>query len=102
MSLSNDTRRSYRAIGHRLKPCVTVAGKGLSESVIDEIFRALREHELIKIKLALTERDVRKAVIQEICEMTGAESVQEIGKVVLLFKKAAKPNAKLTNLRFLD
>ncbi len=102
--MSNNTQqhKQLRAIGHRLKPCVTVAGNGLSESVVDEIFRALRQHELIKIKLAIAERDLRRGIVREISEITGADVVQEIGKVVLLFKKAAKPDPKLSNLRFLD
>ncbi|WP_317930198.1 YhbY family RNA-binding protein [Halioxenophilus sp. WMMB6] len=100
MSVSADNRKLYRAIGHKLKPCVTIAGNGLSEGVVDELFRALRDHELIKVKLAIAERDERKALIENITAETGAEVIQEIGKVVLLFKKAGKPNPKLTNLRF--
>ncbi|MCE2027475.1 YhbY family RNA-binding protein [Sessilibacter corallicola] len=101
MPLSSDTKKQYRAIGHNLKPIVTIAGNGITEGVLDELFRALRDHELIKIKVAIAERDVRKSVTGDIVEQTGAEIVQEIGKTVLLFKKAGKPNPKLTNLRFL-
>ncbi|GAB2188701.1 ribosome assembly RNA-binding protein YhbY [Sessilibacter sp. MAH2] len=100
MSLDTDTKKQYRSIGHSLKPVVIIAGNGISEGVLDELFRALRDHELIKVKIAIEDREVRKAVAQEIIAQTSAEIVQEIGKVVLLFKKASKPNPKLTNLRF--
>lgn len=102
MSTANDTKKRLRAIGHQLKPCVTIAGNGLSDSVLDEVFRALRDHELIKIKLAIPDRDGRKAIIAELVEATNAEVIQEIGKVVLVFKKAGKPDPKKTNLRFLS
>ena len=37
-------------------------------------------------------------VITEIAAATGSEVVQTIGKIALLYKKAAKQNAKLSNL----
>jgi RNA-binding protein len=102
MTISNEQKRQYRAIGHQLKPCVTLSDKGLHEGVVDEVFRALRDHELIKIKLAVYEREDRKALAAALVEATGAEIIQEIGKVILVFKKAGKPNQKLSNLRFLN
>lgn len=99
MTIAADLRKRYRTIGHGLKPCVTIAGNGLSEPVLDEVFRALRDHELIKIKLAVAERELRKTLVTELLTATGADLIQEIGKVVLIFKKAGKPNPKLTNLR---
>ena len=44
--------KQLRAIGHKLKPVVTVAGNGLSDNVLQEIQRALADHELIKIKVS--------------------------------------------------
>ncbi len=37
-------------------------------------------------------------MITDIAQQTTAEVVQTIGKIVLLYKKAAKQNAKLSNL----
>lgn len=96
--ISAENRKRYRAIGHKLKPIVTISGKGLSESVVAELDRALRDHELIKIKLAISERDMRQVVIGELCEQTGADLVQSIGKTVLIHRAADKPNPKLSNL----
>ena len=42
---SNQEIKQLRAIGHKLKPVVTVAGKGLSEAVVAEVDRALSQHE---------------------------------------------------------
>lgn len=98
MSLTSEQKKRYRSIGHGLKPIVTVAGNGLSESVIEEIQRALTDHELIKIKVAVADRDLRTQVIEEMCSTTKATLVQEIGKIALIFKSAKKPNPKLSNL----
>ena len=98
MSLTNQQKKHYKTIGHSLKPVVTVAGNGLNEAVLGEMERALEDHELIKVKLAITDRDSRKEVITLISDQTGAMVVQEIGKVVLLLRPAKQPNPKLSNL----
>lgn len=96
--LSNDDKKRFRAIGHKLKPIVAVGGKGPTESVLAELERALEDHELIKVKLAAMEREDRQQVIEHICQQTGAELVQSIGRTVLLFRAAKKPNPRLSNL----
>ncbi len=99
MSLTTERKKQYRTLGHNLKPIVTIAGNGLSEGVQDELNRALNDHELIKVKLAITDRDIRKTVTRELCDVTGAELIQEIGKVALIFREAKRPNARLSNIR---
>ncbi|MCB1707517.1 MAG: YhbY family RNA-binding protein, partial [Halioglobus sp.] len=70
---ANQDIKQLRAIGHKLKPVVTVAGNGLTEGVFAEIERALGDHELIKIKLAVGSRETRAAVITEVCDRAKAE-----------------------------
>ena len=96
--MSKRDNKQLRAIGHKLKPVVTVAGKGLSETVILEIERALGDHELIKVKLAVGDREARQAIAAEICEKSGAELVQSVGNMVLLLRRAAQPDPALSNL----
>ena len=99
MPLSPDRKKQYRTLGHGLKPVVTVAGNGLSENVVEELNRALDDHELIKVKMVIADRELRKQVIAEMSKTVGAEVVQEIGKVALIFREAKKPNLKLSNIR---
>ncbi|WP_185235447.1 YhbY family RNA-binding protein [Teredinibacter franksiae] len=99
MSLSTNKIKQYRTIGHGLNPVVTVAGKGLTENVIAELNRALDDHELIKIKVAVTDRDARKALISELCNNCRAQLIQEIGKVALIFREVQKPDPKKSNIR---
>ncbi|WP_096086085.1 YhbY family RNA-binding protein [Agaribacterium haliotis] len=99
MPLSRDTIKRYRNIGHDLKPVVTISENGLSEGLLAELDRALNDHELIKIKLAIGDRDARKSICAEACEHAKAEIVQEIGKVALIFRESAKPKLKTSNIR---
>ena len=97
-ALSIQERKRLRQIGHALNPVVMLGGQGLTESVIEETQRALNDHELIKVKIGGEDRDARAAIITEISAATDSEIVQTIGKIVLLYKKAAKQNPKLSNL----
>ena len=90
--------KQLRAIGHKLKPVVTIAGKGLTEGVIAELDRALTDHELIKVKLAVGSREARADIADEISTLTGAELVQSIGSVILLLRRSPTPDPRLSNL----
>ncbi len=98
---SKDTpfdHKQLRAIGHKLKPIVTVGGNGLSETVIAELDRALTQHELIKVKLAVGSREAKAAVSAELCDTMGAELVQGIGNIILVLRRAENPDPRLSNL----
>lgn len=99
MTLAADRRKHFRSLGHNLKPIVTIAGKGLTEGVLAETDRALEDHELIKIKIAVTDRESRKRAIDELCRHCKAELVQEIGKVALLFRESREPKLGKSNIR---
>ena len=99
MPISPALKKQYRTIGHNLNPVVTIAGNGLSESVLAEVDRALNDHELIKVKLAITDRLARQETIQTLCHTCEAELIQEIGKVALIFRQAQKPKVNKSNIR---
>tara|TARA_R110002072_G_scaffold284396_4_gene448590 strand:+ start:56717 stop:57052 length:336 start_codon:yes stop_codon:yes gene_type:complete len=95
---SNQELKKFRAIAHGLKPVVTIAQNGLSESVSKELDRALSQHELIKVKISAGDRTARQAIIGEICTATGAERVQSIGNIAVLYRPARKPDPRLSNI----
>ena len=98
----NSARRSeLRAQAHRLKPVVLIGDKGLTESVLAEIDRALKAHELIKVKAATDNRELRSGWLANICKQLAAHPVQEIGKILVIYrekpeKQEAKPTPKAT------
>jgi RNA-binding protein len=98
MSLTNSVKRQYKSIGHHLNPIVIISENGLTEGVLQELERAINDHELIKIKIAINDRDDRAEIINETCSALQAEKVQTIGKMLILFRKNPKPNPKLSNL----
>lgn len=99
MGIASKEKRELRAIGHSLKPVVIIAQNGLSENVGNEIERALKDHELIKIKLQVPDRETRQELVNEICSKFSAECVQTIGRMALLYRKSKKPDPKKSNLK---
>jgi RNA-binding protein len=80
-------RKALKAKAHKLDPVVHVGAKGLTDQVIAEIDRALSAHELIKVRAASLDRDARDEAVERIVERTGADAVQHIGKIFVLFRK---------------
>ena len=80
-------RRDLRAQAHHLNPVVTVAGKGLTPSVLAEAERALQAHELIKVRIQGAEREQREALMEELCTALGAAAIQHIGNILVLWRE---------------
>ena len=98
MPLTQEQKKQYKSIGHHLKPVLIVADNGLTEGVLAELERALADHELIKIKLNILDRESRLQTIAELCKAGTADLVQVIGKMALIYRKNPKVNKLLSNV----
>ena len=96
--VTSKQKKNLRAIGHSLRPIVTVANETISQSVNDEIDRALRDHELVKIKVLLNPRSLKKDLVKEILKKQNANLIQLIGNVALVYRKAKEPKPELSNI----
>ncbi len=85
--LSAAERRALRGRAHSLHPVVIVGSKGLTESALKEVEIALKGHELIKVKLASDDREERTSQYAALSEALAAAPVQQIGKIVVLYRK---------------
>lgn len=93
--LSPEQRKFLKAQGHGLKPVVMIGNAGLTDAVKLEADRALKAHELIKVRVLGDDREARDAWFTELCEALGAAPVQHIGKLLVLYRAAEKPKIKL-------
>ena len=85
--LTSRRRSELRAEAHKLNPVVIIGDKGLTDEVMAEIDRALKAHELIKIRAATDDRDARDVWMESICEKLEAHPVQQIGKVLVVYRE---------------
>ena len=93
MELTTKQKLFLKNKAHELKPVVMIGKKGLAESVINEIITSINHHELIKVKIALEDKDQKEAVAEEIAKLTESTIVQYLGNNLTLFKKT-KNNSK--------
>jgi len=98
MSLTSREKKSLRQIAHHLDAVVIVGDQGVSEGVLAETERALRDHELIKIRIAGDDRAARDACASSLAEACQAEIVQQIGKITVLFRANPKADPRLSNI----
>ncbi|HQR50253.1 MAG TPA: ribosome assembly RNA-binding protein YhbY [Methylophilaceae bacterium] len=89
--LNSKQTSHLRALSHNLNPVVMVGNNGLTEQVLREIEVSLNAHELIKIKVFGDDRELRKALLETICEKTGAAPIHHIGKQLVIYRPADKP-----------
>ena len=95
--MNGKLKKKLRAIGHGLKAVVTVAGNGLSESVIAELNRALDDHELIKLKM-FGDKAERAIVVSSLKVIPDTAIVQVVGGMALIYRASREPNPELSNI----
>ena len=86
LTLSPRQRAALKARAHALGPVVTLGQAGASEGVVAEVDRSLTAHGLIKVKLAGSDRESRTELTEILCERTGAAAVQQVGRVLVLWR----------------
>jgi len=97
--LDGTTRKRYRQLAHQLHPVVMIGDGGVSEGVIAETNRALDDHELIKVKINVADREERHLLGERLLAACHAEPVQRIGKVLVMFRANPEAKAQLSNIR---
>lgn len=85
--ISPSLRRALRARAHSLNPVVSIGGNGLSETVLQEIDRSLKAHELLKVRVYGEEREQRASLLAEICLRLDAVPVQHIGNILVIYRE---------------
>ena len=83
--MNSADKKKLRAEAHTLNPVVMIGQSGLTAAVLAEIEQALDSHELIKVKIR-AEREERKLISEKICTDTGAELIQTIGQIAVIYR----------------
>lgn len=82
-------KNEKKSLGKKLEPVVRIGKSGLTEPIINEIKRQLKQKRLIKIKLlrSFIGKSERKQLAKEIAGRTEAELVDITGFTVVLSKR---------------
>ncbi len=85
--MTGKERAQWRAKANTLEPLFQLGKGGISDAFTEQVNGALKTRELIKFKVLLETSPVTpKDAAREIAEKTGAEVIQVIGGVVVLYK----------------
>ncbi|MEM7250936.1 MAG: ribosome assembly RNA-binding protein YhbY [Pseudomonadota bacterium] len=84
-TLSGKQRRYLRGLAHHQRPIVQVGQAGISDGLLGAIDEALRDHELIKVKLASGES--KQADAAQIAAACAAEVCGLAGRTVILYRR---------------
>ena len=95
LNLTPIQRRFLRAQAHGLRPIVMIGQSGLTDAVKNEILSSLRHHELMKIKVDSDDREARNQILDNICNELVAAPVQQIGKILVVYRPAVEPKLTL-------
>jgi RNA-binding protein len=90
MALTDRQKKHLRRLGHALHPIVLIGQRGLTENVTAEFGRALADHELVKVRARVGDREARDLMLAELARASGSELVHRIGNVGLFYRQNNK------------
>jgi RNA-binding protein len=94
-ALTKRQQQDYRAQAHHLEPLVHIGHQGLHAAAFAAVGRALREHELIKVRLH--EPENKREMAKTLADNTGSALCGLVGHTVILYKP--KPKLKRPGTR---
>lgn len=86
--LTGKQKRFLRSKAHHLDPIFQVGKGGVGENMIKQINDALEARELIKVSVLQNADDDKQTIAKQLIAGTGAELVQIIGNVIVLYKES--------------
>ncbi len=84
---SGKLRTRLRSAGHHLAPVVQVGKDGVTAGVLQQVDRALLDHELIKVKIGTESPEDRFEAAERLGAESGAAVAQILGRTILLYRK---------------
>lgn len=94
--MTGKERAGFRAQANSLEPLFQIGKGGISEALIKQTDDALRARELIKVKVLLeSSPETPREAANALSAATGAEVIQVIGGVIVLYRESPELREKL-------
>lgn len=87
MSLNRKEIKELKAMAQEIKPKILVGKNGLTEGTLQSIDEVLTADEIVKIKFLNNSIDIDQELCEDLAAELGAEFVQKIGRVVVLYRE---------------
>lgn len=92
--ITTKERAKLRAIAQKTEPLVLIGKGGISDTVLESINLLLDKRELIKIRLLQNSGLDGRPASDLICQKLGADGVQCIGNIVVIYKRSNRKDIK--------
>lgn len=93
--MTSKERAALRAAANPLEPIFQIGKEGISDNLISQLDDALDSRELLKIRVHLeTSPKKPRQLADELQTALGAEVIQVIGGVIVLYRKADEEKIK--------
>lgn len=92
--ITTKERAFLRGLAQKLEPIVQIGKGGISQSVLSSIDLVLEKRELVKIRLLANSLLDTQTAMTAICNGINAQPVQQIGNVIVVYKKSSKKDVK--------
>ncbi len=93
--LSSKQRAYLKGLAMNIEPIYQVGKSSITPEMINGIMEAIEKRELIKISVLKNCSDDPKEIAVILSERTKSETVQVIGKKIVLYRPAKKPKIEL-------
>ena len=87
MELSEKQKKHLRRLAHPLSPVVMLGNAGLTDAVVNELERALTDHELVKVSARVGDRGALDTALEALAARTSAALVQRVGHVGVFYRR---------------
>jgi RNA-binding protein len=99
-SLTGAQKSKLRGLGQQLDATLKLGKEGITPAFFGELTRALRAHELVKLRfVGDADRHARAALCERIATEGHCICVGSVGHTALFYRKHAEPSAKSVALK---
>ncbi len=86
-----------RGLAHPLNPRVQMGKGGYGVAFVSEVARNLKDHELVKVRMATDDRAQFYQLSEQLAQETKATLVQTIGRTLVLYRQGDEPKIAIPN-----
>ncbi|MBQ7328056.1 MAG: ribosome assembly RNA-binding protein YhbY [Clostridia bacterium] len=92
--ITTKQRAFLRGLGNALDPVMQIGKDGITDNVLNGVNLLLEARELVKFKMLRNCDEDAKTLANEIAHRVGADVVQVIGNIFILYKRSTRKDFK--------
>lgn len=92
--ITTKQRAFLRGLGNALDPVMQIGKDGITDNVLNGVNLLLEARELVKFKMLRNCDEDAKTLANEIAQRVGADVVQVIGNIFILYKRSTRKDFK--------